>query len=136
MININFVQQVKVGRKRQRNSLGPSADEDVSTKKVKSSSYPADFPVGKIVFFENDRRRSSWLPAVVRGEGVWRGRECGGGRCGGCVEGEVVWGARVWRGRVCRGGSVVGRMCGGEDVWRGGCVEGRMCGGECGSKGV
>ena len=60
---------MKIGKKRHRNSLGPSVDEDVGSKKAKGSSYSADFPVGKIVFFENDRRRSSWLPAVVRGEG-------------------------------------------------------------------
>lgn len=59
------VQKVKIGKKRHRNSLGPSVDEDVGSKKAKGSSYSADFPVGKIVFFENDRRRSSWLPAVV-----------------------------------------------------------------------
>ena len=31
----------------------------------KGYSYPPEFPVGKTVFLENDRRRSGWLPAVV-----------------------------------------------------------------------
>ncbi|KAL5500801.1 hypothetical protein EMCRGX_G012406 [Ephydatia muelleri] len=57
--------EVKIGRKRHRNSLGPHAEDDGGTKRVKGSSYPPDFPVGKTVFLENDRRRSSWLPAVV-----------------------------------------------------------------------
>ena len=57
---------MKIGRKRHRNSLGPHAEDDGGTKRVKGSSYPPDFPVGKTVFLENDRRRSSWLPAVVR----------------------------------------------------------------------
>ena len=81
---------MKIGRKRHRNSLGPTAEDDGSVKKVKSSSYPTEFPVGKTVFLENDRRRSSWLPAVVRLEGVWDGEGVEG-----VWNGEGVVG--VWR---------------------------------------
>ena len=28
-------------------------------------TYPPEFPVGKTVFLENDRRRAGWIPAVV-----------------------------------------------------------------------
>ena len=31
----------------------------------KGVSYPPEFPVGKTVFLENDRRRAGWIPAVV-----------------------------------------------------------------------
>ena len=77
----------KISRKRRRGSHSPSS---AGTASKRGCSYPSEFPVGKVskaavkmlsqgrriihcgvllleqaVFLENDRRRSSWLPAVI-----------------------------------------------------------------------
>ena len=43
--------------------LGSGGEEGESRRK--KMTYPPEFPVGKTVFLENDRRRACWLPAVV-----------------------------------------------------------------------
>ena len=40
-------------------------EEEEGEGESKGCSYPPEFPVGKTVFLENDRRRAGWIPAVV-----------------------------------------------------------------------
>lgn len=64
----------KLGRRRARPNYGPVANRDEEEEEEEEEggevrrrkcSYPPEFPVGKTVFLENDRRRACWLPAVI-----------------------------------------------------------------------
>ena len=79
-----LTQPKKLGRRRARVSHygltenGYDDDEEEMEEEGgqrKGYSYPPEFPVGKTVFLENDRRRAGWLPAVVSSFG--RTLSCG-----------------------------------------------------------
>jgi hypothetical protein len=61
--------QTKRGNRKRIHTSQSCSPEGESLSPAKKSSNGisscTDFPVGKCVFLENDRRRSSWLPAVV-----------------------------------------------------------------------
>jgi Ras-related protein Rab-1A len=44
---------------------GDDEEEEEGDGERKGCTYPPEFPVGKTVFLENDRRRAGWIPAVI-----------------------------------------------------------------------
>ena len=65
--NVELLSSIQSRRSRKRAKLSPSSDTTSSP-----STSPAkrrrkkNLPIGKVVFMESERRKLSWLPAVVR----------------------------------------------------------------------
>ena len=65
----NFTQKVfslLIQSKRRRRHVSESSDDESETGyQPKKINIAKDYPIGTVLFLENDRRKSSWLPVVV-----------------------------------------------------------------------
>ncbi|XP_065882490.1 AT-rich interactive domain-containing protein 4B-like isoform X2 [Dysidea avara] len=61
----NFGTPVMLSKRRRRHVSESSDDESEAGYQPKKINIAKDYPIGTILFLENDRRKSSWLPVVV-----------------------------------------------------------------------